>query len=230
MVGEISRKDALNHEAAWDLLPWLVNGSLSGSEREQVEAHLRDCLTCRREIQVQKNLHRLVRQAATIPVSPQKGYEALMREVDVREQPSMLPAWIADLVKRNRSRLPSPRMVAVTTFGLAGLVLAILALPPDPLTGTARAPEYRTLTGDSSGEASIISIVFSGQATERDVARLVDQVDGQVLTGPTAAGEYIVRLAGRDLSETQLREKIQQLVADQRVESVQRTRLQSGQP
>ena len=41
----------IGHERAFELLPWLVNGSLSGHERDEVEQHTRVCLLCRRELE-----------------------------------------------------------------------------------------------------------------------------------------------------------------------------------
>lgn len=45
------------HRQAWDLIPWLVNQTLSDGQREQVEAHLRQCADCRDERLFQQNVH-----------------------------------------------------------------------------------------------------------------------------------------------------------------------------
>lgn len=38
------------HERVWELLPFHENGSLSAAEAREVEAHLGECLVCRREV------------------------------------------------------------------------------------------------------------------------------------------------------------------------------------
>ena len=40
----------------FELLPWYVNGSLSTEETRKVEAHLKDCPTCQKELQEIKSL------------------------------------------------------------------------------------------------------------------------------------------------------------------------------
>lgn len=52
------------HAATWELLPWLVNGSIRDADRRRVEAHLRDCADCRDEYAFQQRLHAGL-QAAT---------------------------------------------------------------------------------------------------------------------------------------------------------------------
>lgn len=65
-----------------ELLPWLVNGTLEGDERLEVEEHLRSCLVCRREVEQLRDLRREVRRTAPSP--PAGGLERLLEEVGVR--------------------------------------------------------------------------------------------------------------------------------------------------
>ena len=44
------------HDLVWSILPWYVNGSLTGAERTRVDAHLKECLSCRREFAALKIL------------------------------------------------------------------------------------------------------------------------------------------------------------------------------
>ena len=38
------------HQEAQELLPWLANGSLSGTERDRVQAHVQGCAACRLDL------------------------------------------------------------------------------------------------------------------------------------------------------------------------------------
>ncbi|CAN5334690.1 hypothetical protein BH11PSE10_BH11PSE10_18040 [soil metagenome] len=44
------------HRLAWDLIPWVVNGSASEDERRSVEAHRLQCADCRDEFEFQQRL------------------------------------------------------------------------------------------------------------------------------------------------------------------------------
>lgn len=41
----------MNHETARELLPWLLNGTLDSTERDELRIHLEDCEACRQELQ-----------------------------------------------------------------------------------------------------------------------------------------------------------------------------------
>jgi hypothetical protein len=45
------------HRQAWDLIPWLVNGTLDSAQHGLVEAHLRECSDCREELAFQRKVH-----------------------------------------------------------------------------------------------------------------------------------------------------------------------------
>jgi anti-sigma factor RsiW len=50
-----------SHRHAWDLIPWIVNGSAHAQERTAVETHLSQCDECRAELQFQRELCAAVR-------------------------------------------------------------------------------------------------------------------------------------------------------------------------
>lgn len=46
------------HRQAWDLIPWVLNGTASEAEQALVHAHLRDCADCRTEYEFEQRLQR----------------------------------------------------------------------------------------------------------------------------------------------------------------------------
>jgi hypothetical protein len=46
-----------DHRQAWDLIPWVVNGSASEAQRRLVMAHSAGCADCREEFEFQRRLH-----------------------------------------------------------------------------------------------------------------------------------------------------------------------------
>lgn len=74
--------EPLPHTRAFELLPWLINGTLAGAEREAVEQHVRACIVCRRELKEQQRLHASVRARRTADVSAEAGFDRLHGELD----------------------------------------------------------------------------------------------------------------------------------------------------
>ena len=70
------------HSRAFELLPWLVNGSLGAEERDAVEQHVRSCLACHRELKEQQRLRAALRAQPAVHLSPQTNFEKLARSLD----------------------------------------------------------------------------------------------------------------------------------------------------
>ena len=83
----------ISHDQAFELLPWLVNGSLAAGERDAVEEHLRSCLPCRRELKMQRHLHEALRAQAAVHLSPHSGFETLTRQLSGTAPPAARPVW-----------------------------------------------------------------------------------------------------------------------------------------
>jgi hypothetical protein len=79
-------RHTVNHEEASRLLPWLVNGTLPRAEREQVERHVRDCLSCRAELREQQALKLLVQRHPHVHFSAEQGFAELARQLEAAPQ------------------------------------------------------------------------------------------------------------------------------------------------
>ncbi len=72
----------ITHSRAFELLPWLVNGSLGAEERDAVEQHVRSCLACHRELKEQQRLRAALRAQPAVHLSPQSNFDKLARALD----------------------------------------------------------------------------------------------------------------------------------------------------
>jgi anti-sigma factor RsiW len=62
------------HDRTLELLPWLVNGTLEGDERREVEAHLASCPECRGELAATRQAYEVY--AAHLPAAALTAYVA----------------------------------------------------------------------------------------------------------------------------------------------------------
>jgi putative zinc finger protein len=176
----------IEHERAFDLLPWFVNGSLPGSEREAVEEHLRSCLPCRRELKEQQRLRSAVRTQPAVHLSPQGSFDKFARTL----------GEASHAARRTRSRRgPVARFAAVAVAGVALLGVLFWLTP----TAYDSGGEYRTLASPPGGAVEV-DVVFRGSVTAAEIQLLLDDIDGEIAAGPTDLGRYTVRLDGSDAS------------------------------
>ena len=191
----------IDHDRAFDSLPWLVNGTLAAAERDAVEQHVRTCIACRRELKEQRLLRAAMADQPTIHVSAHAGLAELDRRLDAKPAREW-GVWYAAV---------QPFALA-TAAGIA-LLAFLLWLTPLPELG---AEAYETLATDPGGSAQVIDVVFAQQTTAAEMAALLDEIDGEIVAGPSAVGRYSVRIAGR-ANDAQLARIVDRLAADSRV-------------
>jgi hypothetical protein len=200
----VSEPGTLTHSRAFELLPWLVNGTLAGTEREAVEEHARTCIVCRRELKEQQQLHARVRARRTADVSAEAGFDRLDREID-------------DAART--PRLWSKRYAAAAPFAVAAAAgIAVLAVllwfTPLPQIGN---DDYATLATPPAGDSLLLDIVFAEDTTAAEIQRLLDDIGGEIVAGPSKLGRYSVRVADNGEKGSRLAQLLAALAADARV-------------
>jgi hypothetical protein len=144
------------HEDIVLLLPWLVNDSLSGKERERVLEHLLDCDSCRETRDEIQSLTALVAEDDVVNENYRPAFRALQRRIDAAERDKQVLAdfemqashWFAQLIQR--MSWSSMRYVTATLVLMVGVIL----LSPELMTdrganskpGLQGDSPYKTLT------------------------------------------------------------------------------------
>ncbi|MBN3782143.1 zf-HC2 domain-containing protein [Burkholderia sp. Ac-20345] len=165
----------LTHLHAWELLPWVVNGTASVSARAQVDEHLRHCGACREELAYQKRLHAALNA----------GADAAGPNVDV---------GLADLSRRLDAPRAVPRSrLAALCYGLAALLVletGSLAIFGAQMNDS-RSATYRTLSQrEGAQERATIRLVVDAAMPIGRLQALLVPLGLQILAGPGENGVY----------------------------------------
>jgi hypothetical protein len=197
-----------DHERAFELLPWLINGTLSGSERDSVETHVRDCLTCRIALREQQRLLTMIKGQPTVPLSAAHGFEQLQRRL------SLESAVSARRPRRFFQLTPTTGLIALAAA--LGAVAFTLWLDSSGNAGNERGA-YTTLGRDAPAGAVRLDIVFADETTENDMRALLNEIGATLVGGPSEIGRYTVRLESSELTEADVAALMQRLKRDTRV-------------
>jgi len=155
-------------------MPWYVNGTLEGAERELVRSQVLASLTCRKELERLRRLQALMKHDDAEAIATDRGFENLMARIRATEAAAASPtgglarlAIAASLVAAN----------ALAVWWVAGPV-------------TAPAPYETMTTGQPAGAAVRLRVVFEpgiGQA-ERQAVLALHRLTA--VAPPTAEGVY----------------------------------------
>jgi anti-sigma factor RsiW len=187
--GRIVELLSSQHQVAEALMPWLLNGTLRRAERRRLEDHLVECAACRAELERQRGLASLYREATAAELELD-GSAALAR-LSARLDGESAPAP----ERRGKRMLSGWRLVAALQFcALAALVWTVWPLRPASLAdGT-----YRGLAASTAPVSGDAVVIFAVDATEVDVRHALQRARARIVDGPTVTGGYVLRFEGGD--------------------------------
>jgi hypothetical protein len=192
-----------SHQRVWELLPWYVNGSLEQRERERVEAHLAACLRCQEEERTCRRTTAGLAAAGEVAPSPHPiQFQRVLARVEEseREERRHDGGWRSLAPFRSLVQAPRPLRGALVAqaaviFLLVGF-LAWGALRPGSPSQAASPAVYRTLSDPAPAPVPTVRlrVMFSPQATEREIRGLLLGIRGEITAGPSPLGLYTVEV------------------------------------
>ena len=171
------------HRMVDALLPWYVNETLDGDERDLVVRHLDECAQCRHEVEWLRGLH-----AACVACAAQdEGSE------------------VFEVLRRRRKAWW--RSGPLWGFAAAAELAVIAVLGWNVWTTDDGVAQYRTLSADSGIATGNVVVVFDAAASEAQMRQLLQASGARIVGGPTAAHGYVLAIApeGRARALEQLR-------------------------
>lgn len=191
------------HRRAWDLIPWIVNGTVDAQERAAVESHVSGCELCRGELQFQRELYDAISDHTGTAAESDEAVEAGWQGLRARlqhdgpaglEEPLPTEAIDGAATRRIHSarRHWGVAWAAVATFealALGALGMALWSKAPSP--SAAGSSAYRTLSAAPTVSApASIRIVLEPSTTIAQLQALLDHSGLRVVDGPSAEGVW----------------------------------------
>jgi hypothetical protein len=203
------------HQRIWELVPWYVNGTLSGPDLERVEDHMAGCRRCQDEAEACQRTSEAIKGLREVAPSPHPvQLQRVLARIDRMEEEED-EAGRLEAGEREAKYAPAGRWFGVPRRALQALVaqaaLIVLlvgalawremrsgAVPP-----RASAPAvYQTLSDPapvpSPGGTVAVRVMFSPQATEKEIRDLLLAVHGEITAGPSPLGAYTVEVTAAD--------------------------------
>jgi hypothetical protein len=209
----------MNRDEAKQLLPWYAVGALDADEARAVEAHLADSSELKRELTHLQVLHRSVGEvAADEPEFRPALINDALRQIDEYEasrrstasrsisaEPGPLQRaieWLRETLVTGWADSPRGARVAIAVQFAVLLVLGGVLLTPDGDMPGPGDPSFATLSGDSQSRGptggTAITVIFQPQATEQQMRGMMADLDADIVAGPTAQGNYTIRVDETD--------------------------------
>jgi hypothetical protein len=192
------------HQRIWELLPWYANGTLAEAEREKVEAHLAVCARCRDEEEACRRMTTAAKAAGEVAPSPHPvQLQRMLARIDESEAEERSGAgWWRRVAPLRTLAEAAPGSLRVSLVAEAAVILLLVGLIVwqelrlRPASVSAPPAVYQTLSDPSPATVPSmgVRVMFSPQATEREIRDLLLGIRGQLVTGPSPLGVYTVEV------------------------------------
>ena len=184
------------HEAAYELLPWYVNGTLESVDHAEVQQHLGECLVCVREVRRLEALERAMRVPAR-DLACERAFSRLSGRIAVQnERPRirLVAAWQAlrGLIA------PVPLVAGAALLVCSSVLVTAIVLGSKSELGGFDQPFQTLGSHDASAVAReqgpLLRVVLSDAALEQGIDDWVGRYQAAVVDGPSEIGVMTIRL------------------------------------
>ena len=191
------------HQRIWELLPWHVNGSLAERERERVEAHLAACLRCQEEERACRQMAGAVARGGEVAPAPHPvQFQRVLARIEESEREERESTGGRRLLAPLRSLVrATPRPLRGALVAQAAVILLLVGFLAWSMTRPSTAPAalqpaYRTLSNPDAAPVPTarLRVMFSPQATEKEIRDLLHGIHGEITAGPSPSGAYTVEV------------------------------------
>ena len=202
----------LHNEAM--LLPGYVSQALSSEQQQQVDNHLKTCLTCQQELQEVTNMQTAIKTSIEDRPGPSPAaFSTLMRRIEQEKQAlqpqateSLSTSWWETVEMAFRSLFEVqwvPALASVLIVGQAFLLFSVMDSPEGHKgQGTGTIIERGIPQGRAATPPIQIQVKFVETAKVIQIHELLKKLDGQIVNGPTSEGLYILEFSQPEMSSS----------------------------
>jgi hypothetical protein len=195
------------HEEISSLLPWYLNGTIGEHDRQRIDAHLRECATCREELRQESRVHQAMAAESGVEYMPAASLKRLQARLDGLGGGTAQADAPADSVPRRRSprrSMPWRGWMAASIVAVSMALGAILADQWTQFRARELSFNYHTVTtAPPRAPEEVIRAVFSPTITLVELQAILDEAQLRIISGPTEAGVYsLAAKSGRPVSSS----------------------------
>ena len=196
----------MNLDQARELLPWYAEGSLEADEAQQVADQIAQHEDLARELKELRLVHDAVADVGEEePQFRSEMIQEALAQIDEMEAEKTRPmSWnqrAENIAREYLERLqwgmtPSfARVAVVGQFALVAVLSAALVLnqPQEQVSTTLSGPATQ------QDERAKINLSFAAQTTEQQVRALLNELNAEIVAGPSSLGIYTIALNGEQV-------------------------------
>jgi hypothetical protein len=174
------------------LLSWYVNGTLTGQERDRVEAALREDPRAKSLLDWEKSLREAVKNDPALDIEEDRGLALVMQRIRAEAKSAAPAARKAKSSTSATSRVLdwfrwSPALAMAC--GIVAVQFGVIVHMYQTRGGEESAYSGLRTVGGKRSE-SFLRVTFKPESTENDLRTLLRSLNAEIVSGPSQLGDY----------------------------------------
>ena len=186
------------------LLSWYVIGTLTGPDREKVEAALRDEKGVTTLLAWEKSLAQAVKHDAALDIAEDRNLAQVMQRIRAERKPTAAAAAARPVVReRPRSRVLEWFRWSPALAVACGVVAIQFGIITHLWTLHGEESEFPSLNRSVAIKNAqvYVRVTFKPESTEQELRELIRGLGAEIVSGPTQLGDYYLMLATSTLQQ-----------------------------
>jgi hypothetical protein len=177
------------HSQIQELLPWYVNETLSGKDKDLVLRHLGDCKACQEERDSLYKLQTVIAESESVHPGYELSYRRVLKRIEESERNK----------ESTREIETTPVVRRLLPFGIAASLVTILLAGAAWLGNDGGQPivdEYQTLSSDLPGRGISLTLElgFINPIPAATMRQALIETSSNIVSGPDEHGNYLVEV------------------------------------
>ena len=173
------------------LLSWYVNGTLTGADRDRVEAALRDDARAKALLEWEKSLRQAVKNDPSLDIAEDRGLGQVMQRIRAEARTA------AQTARRTKSSSSAPSRVLewfrwspalAMAAGIVAVQFGVIVHMYQTRGEESAYSGMRSIGGKRTD--SFLRVSFKAETTENDLRTLLRSLQAEIVSGPSQLGDY----------------------------------------
>jgi anti-sigma-K factor RskA len=177
------------------LLSWYVNGTLTGPDRDRVEAALRNEAGASTLLEWEKSLSQAVKNDPSLEIAEDRNLDQVMQRIRAELNPA---AAAAKKPARERSRFLEWFQWSPALAVACGVVAIQFGIMAHMWTTRGEEGEYSGVRSIAANRSQVyVRVTFKPESTEIEMRELIRSVGAEIVSGPSQLGDYYLIIANK---------------------------------
>ena len=195
----------IEHDEVSELLPWMINGSLSVKEQDKVKLHVKRCSECQKQLESLQAMQQSIAQDKQSWQATPAHFASILAEVDRMEMAdkpieAKNTESFLERIQHWLQKTPVPVRWTLAAESFALLAFLAIMMSPIQMFSLSKNGDFKTLSDTKTIPSTVdkvqMRVLLKDEGLKlSELVSLLRQAHAQIIDGPSDLGFFTIEIA-----------------------------------